>query len=1330
MQADQIIDSIERLLRERQVGEKDNRDPEIKNLLKQLATIVGDDNKQYQLYQALFIEALDGKRITVPDRAAPASLPDPAAPLAAQPLATPPPQVSPQAAAPTTPPAMSPAPSSLERADPAKKARFSDFKESGAFGAALLELDKLNRFSAVEELLTGDYSTGYAAMDKNYPAGRVVIKIPAKSQWETRFDTCADALRSEAAILKQVNDLVATKQLAPEPDGCARIIQHIGAGSVSVGSLNVPYVIQSFAHGDRLIGATTLPLRGEREEIGVRVLLQVIGMVAKLYEHNLAHLDLKHDCLFWDDSTKLVEVIDWNTARLNPDNAALDREFTGLQKLTRDLFLGPNFDWNPQHSNTQKLFVTLRGTPLSRGVRLLIWRLHEPTLPNALKSVADLHAAVRDLHRIWEQPLSQLPDLSDTKPETLSAALSTVAIELQRPRSQTVNNADHTKWHDTITEIARKTVRGELGFWVNSPQNMRASFPNIEQLFAWLPDTWPIVWLMPFIRDWLRNQDRAMDGQLKDPIQAVVNHQAAALADWKGRMAAQLTPALQASLQAIEEALAAYASLNAAANYYNEGKNNDALGLLNTLRQQLPLERRLQQLDESVTAKSDHIRRIRDLKKDLDSQDQLVPSLDKHQQIWNLVNQLQTLGQAEPRFEQLKTLDATLKNAQAARDRAEQYALFRQWELATGVLDHWITDKTVATHAPDLAKIIEERHQEYALQQAVNPLEATLTLASQALATGDFDQADRALQIAEHQASALTETKPELIKLVRESWDGIVAIKLLVTLVGQGEYTKALPPPTTPVGIARFEIEMLQQVVGKGVEFQKAQLFSDKASIWQDAHRQASQPASALLISTAWRTLADSLFETLEQIVEAELTTPDQARLKHVLDGVLAHQYGLKMAAAAASIQDKASQLQNETNQGIQAIYRESQTVTSQVSTLTGEMQSAHGRFDQVNQHLTTLTAQVTALNEKSVEKDQKSAADKAAATQPGNQQRGTKPQTVKPRDGSSTHNDPMGLTTQAPSDAQIPPKSRKQPMMLAAGLLSLALLAAFVFLVLPKINDPVATNLTTTPSSGTVTVGQGSTTHTVTPTKPSSGGSPTDTPATPVPDDSDSTTSGGVYPLPAPTEPTTDATPSTGVSIEFDKNVPVVIGRPITFTAPGLDSVTAVTVTFPGIAENQVITSTRIISDQLTVTVPITMLNQIPDEQRWPAEMVLSFGDQFAPVVLPMAEVRTVVAGAAPTTELADDGRGYIDPGSSEVLGFFIGPDSTVMNEDNYRTKAIRGESTEYVLINNGDEIIITEQQSDMFKVKVKTNSADALKLDLVLDKEGWILKSLIIGP
>lgn len=181
---------------------------------------------------------------------------------------------------------------------------------------------------------------------------------------------------------------------------------------------------------------------------------------------------------------------------------------------------------------------------------------------------------------------------------------------------------------------------------------------------------------------------------------------------------------------------------------------------------------------------------------------------------------------------------------------------------------------------------------------------------------------------------------------------------------------------------------------------------------------------------------------------------------------------------------------------------------------------------------------------------------------------------------------------------------------------------------------------------------------------------------------------------------------------------------NPMTFTAPGLSQVTLVTTSISDTSPPQVVPIIK--SDdlnQLALPLPFTMLKAISVDSEWTPILTLNFGDQFDPVVVPLNEIRTIVRGMKPNHP--DVNLMFGLAGQAYGTALLIAPVSG-NSSGNYVRISLGGGSLALI---NDEQIIITDQVDAYYKVKIETNQLDANHPETI-GKEGWILKSLIIGP
>lgn len=735
---------------------------------------------------------------------------------------------------------------------------FAQLQEDGLFGAALRALAERfeEQFSDIQPLGSGHFSSGYAATKRD-DGKKVVVKLPAKGAWAARFQECAAGLRREAQFLPEVNRLFETGQIVPESASCAAVIRHVAAIELAVDEFPepVPCLVQEFANGTRVSAEGMLPFRGERESIGVHILAQVTGLMVRLRRHQLAHLDIKRDCLFWNHETRLVEVIDWNTAARNPTAEQTAREWVAVQELARDLFLGEGATLGGAQA-LQELFVAFRGQALSRGVRLLLLRLHDRAQPNAITALEQLHDAASELAVAWDTPMAALPPLQERQPNELSHALSQAAIEHQRRAANSVFPGEQERLFGEAVAHVQREVRGELGAWIAIQDQIRARLPAIERLTAWLPDIWPLLWLTAFARAWTQHQQRSADAQLKPLIQALIDQKWDDVGQWAGANAGELPAALQPALAALRAICAAYARLDEAEERLSAGKPSEALTIANELRNRLPLERRAQVLYQRAVAGTNEPQRISQLRSEISDLQAQPPTLARQYAIWERMRELAPLQPNHPAYEQQQACLEHLARAEQAYAAAAAAERLKRWGEGKAALDGWAGDAALRQHAPDFARAVEDLHGRLELAAALKPVAALYDQALAAAGAGDWLAARAALTLAGAQTdanwSSQTQAGIAALQALEQAADALAA--------GQTDTLGEIPDagPLQPLAKAL-----------KAARDRHAALSADTplASLidgWRHADRQARQ-SSMPVAASAWQALAERALDAVER---------------------------------------------------------------------------------------------------------------------------------------------------------------------------------------------------------------------------------------------------------------------------------------------------------------------------------------------------------------------------------------------------------------------------------------------------------------------------------
>lgn len=621
-------------------------------------------------------------------------------------------------------------------------------KDSSPLGAAVRAIVEADRFELRRRLQAGEYSAGYSALDRKTSA-HVVVKLPtdANNAWSSRFKECDDALVVEAEILP-----LASKAIARTPDGSARPVEHIDAGSFSIREWPYPihWLAQRFARGSRV--SELIPMRDVREHEGVRILSQVTTMVKLLYAANLAHRDLKEDALFWNGTQ--VEVIDWNRATQTPDGKDRQREFAALQRLTSTIFFGSAQAWgnnsdgfaNESHSIASELLVTFTGLPLSRGARMLLLRTLIAEHPAAITTLEDLHTAVSELLVQWDQPSTVRPVAGDSTPRALAAVLDLVAVEIQRPAGESLAPAERLNWLVESYTQARAEATRLIRTWLSVPEDLRASFLKLEKAWYWLPDVWPLAILVPLSKLWFLHIDSKRDSELITLASQLAVGQLDNAAATIRQIAASASPPLVTLLQRTARCIDAYLNLEKVelALKAAQPDYSTALRAIRQVREAIPFEPRTLRVLRQIEAVDQRSGRIVQLLEILDELSRRTsPSSRTQREILAALEELRVLGHDDPHYSSQQQTVSMLTTTEKALAETRQYAAIGVWNEVRNRLLPWHNHPDLRQVAVDLSIEIGKLFSDAESQLSRQGLSHFYGQVRQALAEGDLALAQR-----------------------------------------------------------------------------------------------------------------------------------------------------------------------------------------------------------------------------------------------------------------------------------------------------------------------------------------------------------------------------------------------------------------------------------------------------------------------------------------------------------------------------------------------------------------------------------------------------------
>ncbi|HEY1015148.1 MAG TPA: lipopolysaccharide kinase InaA family protein, partial [Herpetosiphonaceae bacterium] len=515
--------------------------------------------------------------------------------------------------------------------------------------------------------------------------------------------------QSEHAILSKAHRL-----LAQDPSGCASAVEPLGFHLLAVkpagfpAPLAVPCAIQAFARGIRLSEPDALPMRGAREHDGLQLLAQLAGMLLRLHQHGICHGDIKPDCLYWDSQSRMLDVIDWNTAREHIDHKDKQAEFDQLQRLAAEVFFG-----SPSLADSADpafpLFGAFDGAPLSRGARLLLLRLFDPTVINRIGTLEELHGALRELLDLWEHPLSQRPEPpvgAADRWERLSKQLSAVAIEVQRDPADTLAIARRHDWARAVAHDVSREARGALAAWIEHPD--RPGIVRLTDMWCWLPDIWPLMWLIPLARAWRESPAIAptRDPQLAQLASALLQRRWDELDRQLGYAEAGAPPEIAVFLGRLRDLLAAGAELAEAQRIIAAAPPDYPRAFQRILPVE-PLLRGDEQaaaVIESIAAGSLQIADIRRLAERCATLAAQAPSTQRHLERWRALSELrQNYQLTHQDYERCQALEAERAAVAPALSQLRALLAAESWQAALDRAEAISLSPEFRAELPDLA---------------------------------------------------------------------------------------------------------------------------------------------------------------------------------------------------------------------------------------------------------------------------------------------------------------------------------------------------------------------------------------------------------------------------------------------------------------------------------------------------------------------------------------------------------------------------------------------------------------------------------------------------
>jgi serine/threonine protein kinase len=675
----------------------------------------------------------------------------------------------------------------LSTATPGQPASNGAPAKLGPFEQALRAVTAAQSLQALKRLQSGQFSTGFAAADA--ASGRqVVLKLPAEEAWDLRFDECAQAIQTEAALLRAIAPLL---QGSSEP--CAQPVEPLARGEVQVEDWRapVPWATQSFAQGERV--STLLPLRDDQEPAALRILLQVVGMVRQLYAHGYAHRDLKPDCLFWDSAAQRLEVIDWNRATSDPSEDDQSRELAALQRLAGALLLGPTFRWSAADSYRDDLLLAFQGRPLSRGTRLMLLRLFDPSHPQPIRQVDEWSTVLKRLVALWEQPLRERPTPDGATLQTLSHTLDHLSVELQRGEVERVPVA--SDWMVELLRPVQLNVQQRVRIWLADREALRSSLRQIEEPWQWFPDLWPLGWLVPLCRAWFQQFPRERNSALAELAAQLAAGQWEQIEAQTEQLSSLPAP-LGLQIQRLREAARAYRLLEQAEQQLQSATPNYALVLeqLRTLRQTLPSEPRVWRLERLTSLGAERAETIVQLWDRIAELSGQPPTSDRQHRIYAELLKLHRLDVADPRLASQKQVIDLIDRAKQALAVAEAEPLPQRADIAIKHLSPWLNHAELEQAAADLAEQIRACWETASRSLVGQQLASVLRDLREAASAGDFAQAAQSLQearqIVGREGARLPATAAARLDQME---DGLAQIRALWEALGQTPVRQARP---------------------------------------------------------------------------------------------------------------------------------------------------------------------------------------------------------------------------------------------------------------------------------------------------------------------------------------------------------------------------------------------------------------------------------------------------------------------------------------------------------------------------------------------------------
>lgn len=207
--------------------------------------------------------------------------------------------------------------------------------------------------------------------------------------------------------------------------------------------------------------------------------------------------------------------------------------------------------------------------------------------------------------------------------------------------------------------------------------------------------------------------------------------------------------------------------------------------------------------------------------------------------------------------------------------------------------------------------------------------------------------------------------------------------------------------------------------------------------------------------------------------------------------------------------------------------------------------------------------------------------------------------------------------------------------------------------------------------------------------------------------------------PTPFPT-PVSQATASVVPTVQAD--LPALVVKPstatlsstITLQASGITSVPRLSADI--ISTTVMLTPTQVLSESIELLLPENLFAQTTDQFSMPVTIILR-GDGFEPATVSVTETVVMVRGVG--TKNTPD----IYSGSPKGAYLWSTREGRNPTTDTVRPE---GKATEYILLQDGDQVRILGGAGDLYYVSIVTNEADRVDAE---GKRGWVRKDLVHG-